>query len=155
MMAGDTIRIIDTTLRDGQQSLWACCMRPSAMLPAAPDIDDAGFEAAEFTSPAIFFRRSVLDLKEHPWDWLALGSARFKKTPLRLHGGAGSRFLDIPPVVQRLFLDKLVELGITTTRTSDPWNNYDDFRPIQDGLAAQGIKTVVNLIYSVSPRHTL
>lgn len=150
-----TIKIIDTTLRDGQQSLWACRMRPSAMLPALPDMDDAGFEAMEFILPSNMFRRTATELHEHPWDWLRLGTARVQHTELRLHGGARSPFSDVPPSVQRLLLDKLVALGITVTRTSNPWNNYEDFLPVQAGLAEHGIRTVANLIYSVSPRHTL
>lgn len=153
-MSQSTIRIVDTTLRDGQQSLWACQMRPSAMLPAATDLDSAGFEASEFTA-VIMFRRSIVDLKEHPWDWINLGAPLFKNTPLRLHGGSSSRFAAVPPVVQSLFLQKLTDLGITTTRHSDPWNDFAAFRPVQEHLGSHGMKMVLNLIYSVSPRHTV
>ena len=40
----DEVRFIDTTVRDGNQSLWALNMRIGAMLPALPHIDEAGFE---------------------------------------------------------------------------------------------------------------
>ena len=44
------VRIIDTTLRDGQQSLWATRMTTDAMLPILPVLDSAGFAAIEFLS---------------------------------------------------------------------------------------------------------
>jgi isopropylmalate/homocitrate/citramalate synthase len=42
------ISFIDTTLRDGQQSLWALGMKTDAMLGAAHDMDRIGFESMEF-----------------------------------------------------------------------------------------------------------
>jgi oxaloacetate decarboxylase alpha subunit len=149
------IRLIDTTLRDGQQSLWACRMRTEAMLPALADLDAAGFEAIEFAVPTAQFPRAVRDLKEDPWDWLRLGTSRVQRTPLRLHGGARSTFTHVPRSVQELFLERLAGLGITTTRTSNSWNNYDVLEKNVTTLAKFGIKTVVNLIYSVSPLHTV
>ena len=149
------VHLIDTTLRDGQQSLWACRMRTEAMLPTLPDLDAAGFDAMEFSVPTAQFPRAVRDLKEDPWDWLRLGTARVHRTPLRLHGGVRSTFTQVPRSIQSLFLDKLAELGLTTTRTSNSWNNYDVLGKNVADLAEHGIKTVVNLIYSVSPRHTV
>lgn len=45
------IHFIDTTLRDGQQSLWALNMRTGMMLPSLEHMDRAGFEAMEFFVP--------------------------------------------------------------------------------------------------------
>ena len=42
------ISFIDTTLRDGQQSLWALGMKTEAMLGAAAQMDRIGFESMEF-----------------------------------------------------------------------------------------------------------
>lgn len=42
------IRFIDTTLRDGQQSLWALGMKTDTMLGAASQMDRIGFESMEF-----------------------------------------------------------------------------------------------------------
>ena len=41
------IRFVDTTLRDGGQSLWANNMRTGMILPVAESLDQAGFEAIE------------------------------------------------------------------------------------------------------------
>jgi len=44
------IRFIDTTLRDGQQSLWALGMPTAAMLGIVGQMDRCGFESMEFFS---------------------------------------------------------------------------------------------------------
>ncbi len=47
------IKFIDTTLRDGQQSMWALNMRTGMMMPVLADMDAAGFEAIEFFLPTV------------------------------------------------------------------------------------------------------
>ena len=46
----DTIRCVDTTIRDGHQSLWAENMTTGMMLPIAEKLDNAGFEGIELIS---------------------------------------------------------------------------------------------------------
>lgn len=149
------VGIVDTTLRDGQQSLWACGMSTAAMAPAISDLDAAGYDAAEFTVPSIFFPKAVQEREEYPWDWIKIGVDSVSKTQLRLHGGSGARFNHIPQSIRDLFISKLVGSGIDVTRTSDPWNDFQALQGIVDDLASKGMRTVVNLVYSVSPRHTV
>jgi len=146
------VKFIDTTVRDGNQSLWALNMRTDAMLDAAEYIDQAGFEAAEFFV-TVQFKKMVRELKENPWEWLRLGTQRFKKTPLRLHGGLKT-IEKMPMCVFELMIQRIMDYGITVTRTSNSWNNYDEFEIEKQALKRLGMDTVVNLIYSVSPRHT-
>jgi oxaloacetate decarboxylase alpha subunit len=40
------------------------------------------------------------------------------------------------------------------TRLSDPWNDYDELKGEVEELRGMGMTSVVNLIYSISPRHT-
>jgi hypothetical protein len=44
----EEIRIVDTTLRDGDISLWAYGMTTGMMLPALRHMDEAGFDSMEF-----------------------------------------------------------------------------------------------------------
>ena len=78
----DEIRFVDTTLRDGQLSLWASNMTTGMMLPIVENIDSAGFEAFELISSA-FFKKTVRDLKEDLWETDAIGGTTGEKTPLR------------------------------------------------------------------------
>jgi oxaloacetate decarboxylase alpha subunit len=149
-----TVRFVDTTLRDGQQSLWALRMRTGTMLPALEDLDLAGFDAIEFTVPNAQFARMSRDMDEDLWTWLREGTGMAQRTSLRLHGSVGSYFAKVPDCVQALFLDKLVRLGITVVRTSDPWNDFHALKPQVDFFHRHGFKVIVNIVYSASPRHT-
>ena len=147
------IRFVDTTLRDGQQSLWALGMRTGAMLSIAEQMDRCGFESMEFFL-SMMFKKYVRELKQDPWEWLRLGTRRFAKTRLRYHGGLHGGFEKVPSSVLRLMIERIVSYGLTLTRTSNCWNDYVSFKEEVDGLRELGMETVTNLIYSVSPRHT-
>lgn len=150
----DQIKVIDTTLRDGQQSLWAMNMRTGWMLPSLEQLDDAGYEAMEFFVPVVQIKKMIRDLGEDPFEWLRSGTERATKTPLRLHAGYRSGLGKVPESVAKLLLQKIIDAGITTARISDPWNDFDILKDEHDEMRRMGIESVVNLIYSVSPRHT-
>ena len=147
------VRFIDTTVRDGNQSLWALNMKVGAMLPAAEHMDQAGFESMEFFL-SVMFKKYVREHKENPWYWLREGTKRIKKTRLRYHGGLHSAFEKTPHALLKLFIERLVHYGLTLTRTSNSWNDFSAFKEEIDDLRELGMDTVANLIYSVSPRHT-
>jgi oxaloacetate decarboxylase (Na+ extruding) subunit alpha len=149
------IRFVDTTLRDGQQSLWALGMRTGAMLPIAAQMDRVGFESMEFFV-SIMIKKYLREHKENPWIWLREGAKRFRHTRLRNHGGmhASGAFEKLPHAVMKLLIERVVSYGITLTRTSDCWNDFEGFRDELQELRALGMDAIVNLIYSVSPRHT-
>ena len=49
-----TVRIVDTTLRDGHQCLWATRMPTAMMLPVADAFDRAGFWVVEMIGAVQF-----------------------------------------------------------------------------------------------------
>ena len=147
------IRFIDTTIRDGQLSLWALGMRIGAMLGAAEKMDRCGFESMEFFGFASIIKQ-VREHKENPWDWVRLGVKRFSRTRLRYHGGIGSGFEPIPPCVLHLMMERVIAHGITLTRSSNPWNDYSVLAKEIELLGGMGMEVVANVIYSVSPKHT-
>ncbi len=147
------IRFIDTTLRDGHLSLWALRMRIGHMLGAARQMDRCGFESMEFFGFASIIKQ-VRELKENPWDWVRLGVKEFSRTRLRYHGGIGSGFEPIPPCIRRLLLECVIAHGITLTRSSNPWNDYNVLANEFEFLGNRGMDVVGNIIYSVSPKHT-
>ena len=119
------ISFVDTTLRDGQQSLWALGMKTDAMLGAAAQMDRIGFESMEFFV-SIMIKKYVRELKENPWDWVREGTKRFRHTRLRNHGGLhGSGALEkLPHAALKLLAERVVSYGITLTRTSNCWNDF-------------------------------
>jgi oxaloacetate decarboxylase alpha subunit len=149
------IRFVDTTLRDGQQSLWALGMKTAAMLPIAEQMDRIGFESMEFFV-SIMIKKYVREHKENPWIWLREGVKHFRSTRLRNHGGlhGSGSFEKLPHAALKLLAERVVSYGITLTRTSNCWNDFAEMKDEVRELHHLGMETVVNLIYTVSPRHT-
>ena len=63
------LQIMDTTIRDGQQSLWATRMSIGDMLPILPKMDRVGYWAIEAWGGATF-DSCLRFLDENPWDRL-------------------------------------------------------------------------------------
>ena len=149
----DDVQIIDTTLRDGDISLWAYGMTTGMMLPALRHMDQAGFDGMEFFL-SLRFKKFVREHREDPWDWLRLGTKEIKHTRLRYHGGLHSGFDFIPDCIRRLVITTVARYGIDLTRTSNAWNNFQLLGEEARELKKLGMDTVMNLIYSISPRHS-
>jgi len=148
------IFFVDTTLRDGQLSLWASNMRTGMMLPIAARLDRAGFEAIEIMSSA-FFKKCLRDLKDDPWERIRLLAERIKKTPLRsIRSRSMLAFQLTAPAIADLWLERLAANGIHELRTSDPSNTPIYWRQAVDSAKRVGLKTILNIIYSISPKHT-
>jgi oxaloacetate decarboxylase (Na+ extruding) subunit alpha len=148
------IFFVDTTLRDGQLSLWASNMRTGMMLPVAERLDRAGFEAIEVMSSA-FYKKCVRDLKDDPWERLRLLCQRIKNTPLRsIRSRSMLAFQITPPGITDLWLERLAANGISELRTSDPSNTPSYWRQAVEAAQRVGLKTILNIIYSISPKHT-
>ncbi len=143
----------DTTLRDGQQSLWAYNMRTGMIAPVAEYIDEAGFEAIELGGP-VELPKCVRELREDPWERYRLIIPKFKKTPLRLIHGTRSGFAIFPEAIHQLYDTCMARAGVTEVRISDSWNDPADWAWRVRQAKNAGLKPIINLIYTVSPRHT-
>ncbi|MBI2961881.1 MAG: hypothetical protein HYY28_16355, partial [Betaproteobacteria bacterium] len=148
------VHFVDTTLRDGHLSLWACAMRTDMMLPVASRLDQAGFRAIELMSTSIP-KKMVRELREDPWERVRLFAARAPRTPLRVIMGRYITSFEITPAsVSNLWLERLSANGIREVRMSDCSNTVSVWeRLIRDSRRA-GLNIVLNLVYSVSPVHT-
>src|SRR6266576_6285958 len=120
----DTIRFVDTTIRDGHQSLWAENMTTGMMLPVAERLDRAGFDAIELISSS-HLKKCVRELKEDPWARVKLMSQRITRTPLRLNAGRFSAFDLTPKSMYRLFMERMAANGIREARISEEWNELE------------------------------
>ncbi len=147
------VRFVDTTLRDGHQSLWAEGMTTGMMLPILDRMDNAGFEAVELLS-ASHLKKCVRELKEDPWERIRLVTQRLKKTPARLIAGRVSSFEFTPLSIYQLFLERMAANGVKQIRISDEWNDLSSWQRKVRSARQAGLYCVVNLIYSVSPKHT-
>ena len=147
------VRFVDTTLRDGQQSLWAYGMRTGMMVPVAEQMDAAGFEAIELGGP-VELPKCVRELRENPWERYRLVIPKFRKTPLRLIHGTRSGFAIYPHALHQLYDTCMARAGVSEVRISDSWNDPADWAWRVQQAKNAGLKPIINLIYTVSPRHT-
>jgi oxaloacetate decarboxylase (Na+ extruding) subunit alpha len=149
----DGIKFVDTTIRDGHQSLWAENMTTGMMLPVAEAMDRAGFDAIELISSS-HLKKCVRELKEDPWARVRLMSQRITHTPLRLNAGRFSAFDLTPRSMYRLFMERMAANGIREARISEEWNELEGWTWKTQVSRDVGINPVPNIIYSVSPKHT-
>jgi oxaloacetate decarboxylase alpha subunit len=148
------IRFVDTTLRDGQESLWATAMRTGMILPIASRMDEAGFEAIEIIATTNF-KKQIRDLKENPWERIRLVADKIKNTPLRAVRNRYMAAFQITPFsISDLWLERMFANGVREIRLSDPSNNATHWKTISSSASKVGLKTIINLIFSISPRHT-
>lgn len=152
-MTSEGIKFVDTTIRDGHQSLWAENMTTGMMLPIAERLDRAGFDAIELISSS-HLKKCVRELKEDPWARVRLMRERITRTPLRLNAGRFSAFDITPRSMYRLFMERMAANGIREARISEEWNELEGWRWKTKVARDVGINPVPNIIYSVSPKHT-
>ena len=78
-MLGRTIKLVDVTLRDAHQCLWATRMTTAMMAELAPRLDRAGFEAIDLVGGAVF-DVCVRYLREDPWERMRILSRWVTRT---------------------------------------------------------------------------
>jgi len=149
----EEIRFVDTTIRDGHQSLWAERMSTGMMLPIAKNLDEAGFLAIELLSGS-HIKKAVRELREDPWERIRRVAERVPNTPLRLIAGRVNTFGFDPPCMYELFIERMAANGIRQARISEPWNDLPGWKYRVAVARKFGLDPIVNLIYSVSPLHT-
>jgi oxaloacetate decarboxylase alpha subunit len=154
------VRILDTTFRDGAQSLWAMAIRHGMMEPVAADMDNAGFAVIEVPANAIHFKKYIRDLKENPFDLMRMLARRMPKTPKAAMGGGlnlNPFGTPTPPALGKLFWDTLFDIGVlnrlqTTVNTADQLTRQ--LPTLVPVLRSIGYQLAMAISYSISPRHT-
>ncbi|MHB8157549.1 MAG: pyruvate/oxaloacetate carboxyltransferase, partial [Desulfocucumaceae bacterium] len=149
------IKITDTTLRDGHQSLWATRMRTDDMLPIAEMMDEIGFYSMEVWGGATF-DVCLRFLNEDPWERLRALKKRFRKTPLQmlLRGQSLVGYQHYPDDVVESFVSKSVENGIDIIRVFDSLNDIRNLAVAIKAGKRAGAHVQAAVVYTVSPVHT-
>jgi len=152
-----TIEFVDTTTRDGNQSLWSATgLTTPDVLAIAPTMDRVGYHALDFTS-STHMAVSVRFHREDPWERIRQVSAAMPNTPLSIIT-TGMRFISWVPADQDViaFAFRLVARnGIRRMQIADPSNDPARLRRLATMARREGIEEVViGLTYSISPVHT-
>ena len=151
------VQFVDTSTRDGNQSLWgATGLTTPDVLAIAPTLDLAGYHALDFTS-STHMAVSVRFHREDPWERIRLVSAAMPGTPLGMIT-TGMRFISWVPAdeeVMALSYRLVVRNGLRRVQIADPSNDPERVKRIAAMAKAEGVEEVViGLTYSISEVHT-
>ena len=150
------IRLIDTSLRDGNQCLWAALGVDTARsLTIAPALDRIGLKAIDFTT-STHMGVAVRYKREDPWERIRLMAAATPNTPLQFMS-TGFRFIAWETAhaeFMALAFRTLARNGIRRFCLADPMNDADSniacARMIRDG---GGEYVIAALVFTLSPIH--
>jgi oxaloacetate decarboxylase alpha subunit len=150
-----TVKITDTTMRDGHQSLLATRMRTEDMLPISPEMDDAGFHSVEVWGGATF-DTALRFLREDPWERLRELKKRFKKTPLQmlLRGQNVVGYRHYADDVVDKFCQLAVKNGMDIFRIFDAVNDLRNLETAIKAVKKAGGHAQGTVCYTISPVHT-
>ena len=137
--AENPVKIMDLSLRDGHQSLFATRGRTEDMIPVAELMDQVGFWAVETWGGATFDTMHRF-LNEDPWERIRTLKRYFKKTPfsmlLRAQNLVGYR--NYADDVANAFMDRACENGMDIFRTFDALNDYRNFETVVPKIKEYG-----------------
>ena len=150
------IDLVDTSVRDGNQSLWgATGLTTGMLLEIAPVMDRVGFSAIDFTT-STHMAVAARFQKENPWERIRLMRAAMPNTPLSFLT-TGMRFISWETAsseLMQLAFDRLVEAGIRRFAIMDPMNDTAAMAAMAKLARKAGVQTIsAALTYTVSPIH--
>jgi len=137
--AENPLKIMDLTLRDGHQSLFATRGRTEDMIPVAEMMDAVGFWGMETWGGATFDTMHRF-LNEDPWERIRTLKRYIKKTPfsMLLRGQNLVGYRNYADDVARVFVERAAENGIDIFRTFDALNDYRNFETVVPAIKSCG-----------------
>ncbi|MBI2854662.1 MAG: pyruvate carboxylase subunit B [Chloroflexi bacterium] len=145
------VKIIDLTLRDGHQSLFATRMRTEDMEPIAADMDKLGFWAMEVWGGATF-DVATRYLNEDPWDRVRRLKKLMPNTRLQmlLRGQNLVGYRNYADDVVQAFVHHSAEVGIDVFRIFDAVNDERNFEAAFKAVKETGKHIQGTLCYSLT-----
>jgi oxaloacetate decarboxylase alpha subunit len=149
------IKITDTSLRDGHQSLWATRMATDDMLPVLAALDDIGYHSLEMWGGATF-DVCIRYLNEDPWERLRTIREIVKKTKLQmlLRGQSLVGYTHYPDDIAYKFVEKAAENGIDIFRVFDALNDIRNLEVPIKAVKRTGKHVQACVVYTISPVHS-
>lgn len=146
------VKITDTVLRDGHQSLLATRMRTEDMLPACERLDAIGYHSLEIWGGATF-DTCLRFLKEDPWERLrtlrrALPNT---KTQMLLRGQNAVGYRHYADDVVERFCELAVENGMDIFRIFDAVNDTRNLETAMRAVKQAGGHAQGTICYTISP----
>lgn len=150
------VKIVETALRDGHQSLFATRMTTDEVLSALEEIDQAGYHALEVWGGATF-DACLRFLNEDPWERLRKVRAVCKNTKLQMlfRGQNILGYRHYPDDIVEKFVEKSLANGIDIIRIFDALNDFRNLKATVDATKKYGGHCQIALSYTTSPVHTV
>jgi oxaloacetate decarboxylase alpha subunit len=150
------VHITDLTLRDAHQSLFATRMLTADMLPAAAQLDGAGFWSLETWGGATF-DSCIRFLNEDPWERIRLLKAAMPKTPMQmlLRGQNLLGYRHYADDVVEAFVERAAANGVDVFRVFDALNDARNMQTSFKAVKKAGKHAQATISYATSPVHTV
>ncbi|MCC6633172.1 MAG: biotin carboxyl carrier protein [Gammaproteobacteria bacterium] len=150
------VKLVETSLRDGNQSLWgATGIDTATTMAIAPVMDRVGFAAIDFTT-STHMGVAVRYKREDPWERIRLMAAATPNTPLQFMS-TGFRFISwdtATPEFMELAFATLARNGISRFCLADPMNDVDaQIACARSVKRVGGGHVIAALVFSISPIH--
>ena len=149
------VKITETVLRDGHQSLIATRMKTEEMLPILDTMDQVGYHAVEMWGGATF-DACLRFLNEDPWERLRIIRKSMKKTKLQmlLRGQNLLGYKHYADDVVEEFVKKSIFNGIDIIRIFDALNDPRNLMKSVEATKKEGGHAQCAISYTISPVHT-
>ena len=149
------LKLMDTVLRDGHQSILATRMRYEQMEPVLGLLDEIGYEALECWGGATY-DSCLRFLNEDPWERLRKLKANVKNTPLQmlLRGQNLLGYKHYSDDVVEAFCKAAVKNGIDRIRIFDALNDPRNMEAAIKYSKKAGAHVQSAMVYTISPVHT-
>ena len=153
-MANKPVKIVETVLRDGHQSIAATRMRIVDMLPVLEKIDNAGYHAVEAWGGATF-DSCLRFLHEDPWQRLRLLKKNLPHTPIQmlLRGQNVLGYTNLADDVVSEFVKRSVDNGVSIIRIFDALNDTRNLETAMHATKEAGGHAQGCIVYTISPYH--
>lgn len=150
------IKITETALRDGHQSLIATRLRTEEILPILEKMDKVGYYSMEVWGGATF-DSCLRFLNEDPWERLREIRKMVKNTKLQmlLRGQNLLGYKHYADDVVEAFIKKSIENGIDIIRVFDALNDTRNMETSIRAIKEAGAECQCAISYTTSSVHTL
>ena len=150
------VKIVETCLRDGHQSLFATRMTTEEVLKALPELDRVGYHALEIWGGATF-DACLRFLNEDPWERLREAKKLCKNTKLQMlfRGQNILGYRHYADDVVEKFVEKSIKNGIDIIRIFDALNDIRNLESAVKATKKYGGECQIALSYTTSPVHTV
>jgi len=149
------IEFLDSTMRDGQQSLWGMRMQAGMALPIAPVIDKVGYRVVDLTGSSLF-EVLIRHCQENPWEGLDLLVEALPNSRIRggMRSNASVTFGVTPDALMDAWMRQLCVHGCRSFWIYDVLFNIDKTHRLAKVAKEFDAEVSGAIMFTLSPVHT-